>query len=136
MKKIAFILIVMMFSAPSLVMGRSLWNHYSSPPDSLELAKGDSTEYELLVFDTGFDNWFRTNSKPIWYHENEYYRSKNIQYVSNWNNRVIQQMHRPPYEYEIVYDPGTDYGPEVNWKLFWYFKYLEHSYNISLGGIP
>ncbi|MBE0637323.1 MAG: hypothetical protein IH598_02245 [Bacteroidales bacterium] len=100
--------------------------------DSLQIAQTDSTEYELLVSDIGFETWFITNSRPVWYHENDYYRTKNYRYVVSWNNMVRQAMYRPPFEYEIEYDPAIDYGVEVNWKLFWYFKYLEQELGISL----
>ncbi|NCC74409.1 MAG: hypothetical protein EOM06_13590 [Sphingobacteriia bacterium] len=93
----------------------------------------DSTEYELIVSDAEFENWLITNSRPVWYHENDYYRFKNRLYVVSWNNRVRQAMYRPPYEYEIEYDPSVDYGVEVNWKLYWYFKYLEQKLGIDLG---
>jgi hypothetical protein len=102
------------------------------PPDSLAIVEGDTTEYELMIFDNAFQSWFLTNSKPVWYHEASYYRSQNIQYVANWNSRVRQSNHRPPYEYEIDYDPKIDYGVELDWQLFWYFKYLEHSLGIRL----
>ena len=134
MKKLAIILIALMFTLPIMAKNIHSSTKYSPVPDSVGLVKSDSTEYELTVFDTGFENWFRSNSRPMWYFENEYYRSKNNVYVSNWNSRVIQSMHRPPYENEIAYNHTIDYGTEVNWKLYWYFKYLEHINNISLGG--
>ncbi len=100
--------------------------------DSVQIAQSDSTEYELLVFDTGFETWLITNSRPVWYYENEYYRTKNQMYSIHWNSRVRQAMHRPPYEYEIEYDPRVDYGVDLNWKLFWYFKYIEQKLGITL----
>ncbi len=101
-------------------------------PDSLAIVEGDTTEYELMIFDNVFHSWFLTNSKPVWYHEASYYRSQNIHYVANWNSRVRQSNYRPPFEYEIDYDPKIDYGVELDWQLFWYFKYLEHKLGIRL----
>ena len=100
--------------------------------DSADFAAADSTTYEILVFDVGFENWLVTNSRPKWYYENDYYRAKNHQYTVSWNNLVRQAMYRPPFEYEIEYDPKIDYGVEVNWKLFWYYKYLEQTIGIKL----
>ncbi len=100
--------------------------------DSVAIVESDTTTYELIVFDIGFENWMHTHSKPVWYHENDFYRTNNLIYVSNWNTRVINNMHRPPFEYEIEYNAHTDYGVELNWKLFWYFKYLEHKLGITL----
>lgn len=100
--------------------------------DSLQIARTDSTQYELLVTDIGFETWFITNSRPVWYHENDYYRSKNHRSVVSWNNKVRQAMYRPPFEYEIEYNPAIDYGVEVNWKLYWYFRYLEQKIGITI----
>lgn len=102
--------------------------------DSTRIAQSDSTEYELLVFDIGFENWLLTNSFPVWFYEKEYYRTKNHLFTINWNSRVRQAMYHPPYEYEIDYNPSVDYGVDVNWELFWYFKYLEHKFGINLDG--
>jgi hypothetical protein len=100
--------------------------------DSVAIAQGDTTEYELMVFDIGFENWLHTHSKPKWYYEKEYYRSQNNRYVSSWNSKVRSTMGRPPFEYEIDYDQKVDYGLELNWKLFWYFRYLEEKLGIKL----
>ena len=102
--------------------------------DSVEIAKGDSIEYELIIFDPSFESWFITSQRPKWYHENSYYRAKINLYATDWNNRVLQNMHREPYEWEIAVDPNVDYGIDVNWKLFWYFKYLEETLGIKLAG--
>ena len=32
----------------------------------------------------------------------------------------------------LNYETGTDYGIEVNRKLYWYFKYLESEFKIPL----
>ena len=105
----------------------------ASKPDSVAISHVDSTEYELIIFDPGFNNWFISNSKPVWYHENEYYRTKNTFYTTYWNIRVLENMHHPPYDFEIDYDQKIDYGSELNWQLFWYYKYLEQKYKIRLG---
>ena len=98
--------------------------------DSVKVTEGDTTEYELVVFDPGFKSWFLTNRKPKWSYDNKYYKTKNQLYVAEWNNRVRQYMSRPPYEFRIEYDPTEEYGLDVNWKLYWYFKYLEDKYGI------
>jgi len=100
--------------------------------DTLKTSIADSTEYELIVFDIDFDNWLITNSRPTNYYENQYYRTKNHLYSVTWNNLVRQNMHQPPYEYEIDYRPEIDYGIEVNWKLYWYFRYLESTLGVRL----
>jgi len=85
-------------------------------------------EYEILIIDPGFETWMITNSRPIWYHSPQYYRQKNILYVSDWNSKVHTLRYRSPFTEEINYDPATDYGVEVDYQLFWYFKYIHRTY--------
>ncbi len=110
------------------------FNNLQQSPDSLNIIQADSLEYDIIIIETGYDNWILTNAQPKWYYTNEYYRQKNQFYVIDWNSRVIQSMGRPPFEEQIFYNPNTDYGLEVNYKLYWYFKFMEHKYGIRLSG--
>ena len=62
--------------------------------------------------------------------------TRNRQYVIEWNNRVLQPHQYSPnlYELQINYDPGVDYGYEVNYKLYNYFIYFQLTYNQRLAG--
>jgi hypothetical protein len=134
MKKPVIFLVALMLSAGAYAFQSDLYqNKVISKIDSVAISPGDTTEYELIVMDSGFDNWFVSNRKPIWYHEKEYYHAKNTFYAINWNIRVHDNMHREPYDFEIDYDQKIDYGIELEWQLFWYFKYIEQKYNIILG---
>lgn len=99
--------------------------------DSLSL-KSDSTEYELIIIDPGFEHWLVT--KPtMGFHSNEYYRQKNIQYVSEWNSRYMTpSRHRGIYATYIDYDPFVEYDIELNYKLFYYFQYFEEKNRVKL----
>ncbi len=101
---------------------------------TLTIQQGDTTEYEILIIETGFESWIATNAKPRWYYTNDYYHNKNQFYVIDWNNRVLSSMHTSPFEYRIDYDPNIDYGLEVNYQLYWYFKFIENKYGIRLRG--
>ncbi|MFY9144982.1 MAG: DUF6146 family protein [Bacteroidales bacterium] len=121
------------------LIGMSICSFAQKQPDAGAVIKdftdtslSDSIYYELIVFDVAFDNWMTTNSRPVWYYEKEYYEAKNRNYIISWNNLVKQNMFRPPFEYEIDYEPAIDYGIDLNWKLFWYFKYLEQKLGIKL----
>jgi hypothetical protein len=94
------------------------------------LDRGEEDEYELVIIDTGFDNWFATHARPMNFYSPQYYASMNRQYVAAWNEKVLTHGHRPnsPFQQQINYDPGIDYGLEVNYKLFYYFKYIEDVY--------
>ena len=92
----------------------------------------DSTEYELIVLDGGFESYIATQPS-INYHSQQYYEGWNKQYVTEWNIR-----HRNPlryggfYETEINYDPMEDYGLELNYRLYYYFQFIKDRYGIIL----
>ena len=93
----------------------------------------DSTEYELIVIETGFESWLISNSRPVWYHTHSYYRLWNIIYANEWNYRFNNSiLYDAPYDYLIDYDRKIDYGIDLDHKLYWYFKFIEDKYNISL----
>ncbi|NQU88597.1 MAG: hypothetical protein HQ541_22865 [Mariniphaga sp.] len=84
--------------------------------------EADSLEYELITFDTRFENWYDLNDSPAMYRSKEYYESWNKQYVTAWNSKSTQHLF---YESIIGYEPGVDYGFDLNHKLFYYFQYVE-----------
>jgi uncharacterized protein YcfL len=92
----------------------------------------DSTQYELIVDEPGYDSWMVTNSKPDWYHEKEFYQNWNILYTIEFNYRVLHSNAGHPFTEIINYDSQTNYGLEVEYKLYWYFKYIENKYNTKL----
>lgn len=92
----------------------------------------DSTEYELIVLEPGFDSWFVTNRKPIWYYEESFYKNFNKLYTNEWNNRVRSFQYDRPYDEFIDYSVSIHYGIEVEHKLYWYFKYMMYKYDFKL----
>jgi hypothetical protein len=92
----------------------------------------DSVEYEIIIFDSGFETWFLTHSKPVWYHSVEYYESWNKQYVVAWNSKAMSPRYSKYFESTIDYDPNISYGLELNHKLFYYFMYVEKALKIDI----
>ena len=92
----------------------------------------DSVQYELIISEPGYDSWMATNSKPEWYHEKAYYRNWNNTYTIEFNSRVRQTNSGHPFVEIINYDPQVDYGLDIDYRLYWYFKYIEHKYNTRL----
>lgn len=92
----------------------------------------DTAAYELVVFEPGFDFWFQSNKLPEWYHSEEYYRHFNTLSANEWNHRYISFGFRKPYDFYIDYDPKEDYGPELEYKLYYFFRFMEDKYNMSL----
>jgi hypothetical protein len=92
----------------------------------------DSTEYEILIIDSKFDQWYSFNYSPAKDYSNDYYRTKNLIAVGNWNDYYRAVRYSQVIDSYIDYRPDIDYGIEVNRKLFWYFKYINNNYKIRL----
>lgn len=90
----------------------------------------DSLEYELIVFDPGFDFWLSSNSFQKNQYSNAYLQSMNNLYVTEWNRRY--SLGSRLIESYIDYSPLNEYDFELNYKLFMYFKYFEESNRIKL----
>lgn len=92
----------------------------------------DSTEYELIVLEPGFESWFITNPKPIWYHEESYYKQFNQLYTNEWNHRFRSIQYNRPYDEMINYNNSIEYGKVVEHKLYWYFQFMMDKYDFKL----
>lgn len=94
----------------------------------------DSLEYEIIIFDIGFNTWLNSIAQPIGYYSQAYMENLNKIYVTNWNNRVLNpaQYDGNIYNNIINYEFGTDYGLEVNYKLFNYFLFAQQKYKMRL----
>jgi hypothetical protein len=108
---------------------------YVNPPDTLKFEpvdeSKDSVEYELIIFDPAFDSWFFKNRRPIDFFEQSYLESWNSQLVPQWNGAIVSTRNRDcmPATY-LDYRPEIDYGKELNYKLFYYFMYIQQSCRI------
>ncbi len=94
----------------------------------------EALEYEIIIMDVGFTSYLYSIAKPRSYYSKAYLQSKNRIYVAMWNNRVRNPGTYNPSIYEniIEYEPNIDYGLEVNYKLYWYFKFAEQKYKMRL----
>jgi hypothetical protein len=90
----------------------------------------DSVEYDLIIMDIGFESWFATRNMPATARSNQYYKHWNYQYVIQWNQLHMQG--HPYFENYIDFDPHEDYGFDVNYKLYHYFKFVEEKTGKSL----
>lgn len=94
----------------------------------------EKLEYEIIIIDQGFTSFLRTQARPREYYSETYLKNKNRRYVAVWNTRARnpQRFNTSIYENIIDYNPTEDYGLEVNYKLFWYFKFAEQKYKMKL----
>lgn len=88
-------------------------------------------EYDLVIFEPGFEVFLSTQL-PMEHYTNSYYRSCNLNNVTSWNTRALQNRLEGVYQEQIIYYPNIDYGIELNYKLFYFFKFIEDKYNIAL----
>lgn len=94
----------------------------------------DETDYEIIVIEPGFYSWLQTTARPEGYYSQSFLESRNKLYVQAWNQRNLQPHTYDPnlYELQIDYDTFTDYGYEVNYKLYNYFIYFQLKYKQRL----
>ena len=100
----------------------------------IENTEADSLEYELVTFDSRFETWYDLNNSPVLYRSQQFYESWNQIYVSTWNAKPLVSRGSFIYEPAIGYEPGTDYGFELNHRLFYYFQYVENVLKIPILG--
>lgn len=102
--------------------------------DTVSIAN-DKLEYEIIIIEPGFNSWLVTTAKPEGYYSKSHLENRNIIYVTEWNNRVLQPQRFDPnlYEIQIDYLQNIDYGYEVNYKLYNYFIYFQLKYRQKLG---
>lgn len=103
--------------------------------DTVRIAN-DELEYEVIVIEPGFNTWLNSQAKPRGFYSESYLKSRNIMYVTEWNNRVLQSNIYNPrlYQMQINYSPGIDYGYEVNYLLYNYFMFFQIQYKQQLSG--
>jgi hypothetical protein len=96
----------------------------------------EALEYQIIIIEPGFSSWFATRAKPKGFYSQNYLENKNKLFVSAWNTRVLNPSQFDPnlYDMQINYDYGTDYGYDVNYKLYNYFIYFQLKYKQQLTG--
>lgn len=120
-----------------------IWNCASQTPvsseenkeNSLKLEKNDEDEYDIIVLDPQYETYLRSIAKPMNYHSEQYYKSKNQTYVTEWNLRHSQPFRFDPdfYAVRIDYNPQTDYGIKLEYKLYNFFEFINWKYKVNLG---
>ncbi|TYA59072.1 DUF6146 family protein [Formosa maritima] len=94
----------------------------------------DDLEYELIIIEPGYNLWLETRARARGYYEQDFLETRNKQYVDAWNERVLQPLRYQSglYDTQIYYNPNTDYGYEVNYKLYNYFIFFQLTYKQKL----
>jgi hypothetical protein len=61
-----------------------------------------------------------------------YYKNWNTFYVAEWNIRYMENKLVGADQDLIQYDPLVNYGIELEYKLYYFFRFYEHKYGITL----
>lgn len=102
--------------------------------DTVRIAN-EALEYEIIIIDPGFNFWLAANARQRGFYSQKFMENRNVIYVIEWNQRVLQpqRFNAQLYELQIDYEQGIDYGYEVNYMLYNYFIYFQLKYNQRLG---
>ncbi|MDN3493706.1 DUF6146 family protein [Winogradskyella bathintestinalis] len=94
----------------------------------------DENDYEIIIIEPGFNAWLAGTARPEGYYSQQFLESRNALLVQGWNQRNSQPMTYDPnlYELRIDYDVHTDYGYDINYKLYNYFIYFQLKYKQQL----
>ncbi len=95
--------------------------------------KNDSLDYEIKIYEPGFWSWLQ-GQRPRGYHNQNYLENRNWRYVTQYNIRVNNAYRFDPslYPSAIQYRINVDYGYEVNYLLFHFFRFFEQKYDQNL----
>lgn len=99
------------------------------------LAAPQKEEYEVIVFDPGFESFLATQKSKDFYSEWTL-KAKNTLMVNEWNSRHLNPMKYNPniYEVSIDYDSKIEYGLDVEYQLYMFFRFMEKEHKMSLIG--
>jgi len=139
MKKLGLLLIASIFIVSCNTVNKMPTDRNQSTTkeqDTVRIAN-DKLEYEIIIIEPGFNSWLERMAKPEGYYSQEFLEGRNQIYVSEWNRRVLQPSvyNTNLYEMQIDYNFSTDYGYDVNYKLYNYFIYFQLHYKQQLSGL-
>ena len=138
MKKVVFIVLILAM-AFSCNTPKNLTASNDTPTaseqDTVKIAN-EELEYEIIIIEPGFNVWLESIAKPEGFYSQQFLENRNIMYVTEWNQRVLNPNQFNPnlYEMQIDYRPNIDYGYDVNYKLYNYFIYFQLQYKQQLTG--
>ena len=135
---ITFIILIVLVASCKSYQPKQTINHGSKKEGLVEndtvSISSDETEYEIIIIEPGFNAWLQSRARPEGFHSQQWLESRNAILVQAWNQRTMQPMVYDPnlYQLRIDYDTHTDYGYDVNYKLYNYFLYFQIKYNQRL----
>ena len=128
MKKTVFIVILILVAFQAIGFSQKKSDRVKVESDTIT---ADSLEYRLIVLDPGYESWLATKPSKNFYSQ-QYYEQRNRLYVTEWNLRYLTSNDSGLYEDYIDYNFTTDYGLELNYKLYYYFRFFEETNHVKL----
>ena len=134
-KKLAVIfIIVLVISSCGSINTQSKEDNIEYSTLKLESNSDDSLEYDIIIDDIGYES-FLIMQKPMSFYSQRYYENWNRYYVSDWNLKVGAAIYHSTkyqnvFDMYIDYDPTINYGMLVNYKLYYYFRFVENRYGV------
>jgi hypothetical protein len=128
MRKTIFLILAFLLAIQTVGFSQKKINRLNVITD---IVSHDSLEYRLVILDPGFDSWLTTKPSKDFYTK-EYYELKNRLYVSEWNSRYLSYPISGLYDTYIDYDIRKDYRLDLNYRLYYYFRYFEETNNVKL----
>ena len=140
MKNLCYLIAIVFFtlscnSNKSLILDHKKVDETKKFSDTVRIAN-DALEYEVIIFEPGFNYWLNSTARPGGYYSENYLEGRNRIFVSEWNRRVLQpqQYNADLYEMQINYSPTIHYGYEVNYLIYNYFIFFQLTYKQQLSG--
>jgi hypothetical protein len=127
-KKSVFLLLIILAAIQTVGFSQTMKWMDNIKNDTVSV---DSVEYQLIILDPAFDTWLEGKPSKNFY-SNNYYIQKNRLYVYEWNLRYTSENSNGLYDNYIDYNPEVDYGIDINYRLYYYFKYFEETNHIKL----
>jgi hypothetical protein len=128
MKKTVFCILLLLVAMQTVGFGQ---NKTKKVAIKAETVSTDSLEYRLIILDPGFETWL-SNKPGKNFYSNDFYRMKNRFYVAEWNIRYMTSNKDGLYDNSIDFNPDTDYGIDINYRLYYYFLYFEETNHVKL----
>lgn len=104
---------------------------FDSKYSYVEVTIKNGVEYEATVLDTGFDSFLATQKSKDYYSIASL-KARNEYLVSEWNHRCgLPSVYNPNvYEQKIDYESQLDYGLDVEYIVYMFFKFMAEENNI------
>lgn len=140
MKKIFFLILSFGFIFYSCSGNKKMTAQKDDPQtqvsDTIRIADED-LKHEIIIFEPGYGTWLLSTARPKGYYSKNFLEARNRILVTEWNRRVMEptRYDNTLYQQQINYLFNTDYGYEINYKLYNYFIYFQQKYKQQLSNM-